>query len=127
MSASAGRERHLLIVDDDDRIRDLLKAYLSRAGFRVSAAAGVPLRIGVVGVWTDAKVNFLLYDLKTRLGFDALSTCSALTQLDLSYNDKIGADGERALSLHVRNTETHAPLTIGLQQRGWLKPAGGAA
>ena len=40
MSASAGRERHLLIVDDDDRIRDLLKAYLSRAGFRVSAASG---------------------------------------------------------------------------------------
>jgi two-component system, OmpR family, phosphate regulon response regulator OmpR len=35
-SASA---RHLLVVDDDDRIRGLLKEYLSRAGFRVSAAA----------------------------------------------------------------------------------------
>ena len=31
--------RHLLIVDDDDRIRDLLREYLSRAGFRVSIAA----------------------------------------------------------------------------------------
>ena len=31
--------RHLLVVDDDDRIRDLLKEYLSRAGFRVTAAA----------------------------------------------------------------------------------------
>ena len=31
--------RHLLIVDDDDRIRSLLKEYLARAGFRVSAAA----------------------------------------------------------------------------------------
>ncbi len=30
---------HLLVVDDDDRIRDLLKAFLSRAGFRVTAAA----------------------------------------------------------------------------------------
>ncbi len=29
---------HLLVVDDDNRIRDLLKEYLSRAGFRVSAA-----------------------------------------------------------------------------------------
>jgi two-component system phosphate regulon response regulator OmpR len=29
-----------LIVDDDDRIRDLLKEYLARAGFRVTAAAG---------------------------------------------------------------------------------------
>ena len=30
--------RHLLIIDDDDRIRGLLKEYLARAGFRVSAA-----------------------------------------------------------------------------------------
>lgn len=34
------RGRHLLIVDDDDRIRELLKEYLARAGFRVTAAAG---------------------------------------------------------------------------------------
>ncbi len=33
------RERHLLVVDDDDRIRSLLKEYLNRAGFRVTAAA----------------------------------------------------------------------------------------
>ena len=32
-------ERHLLVVDDDDRIRSLLKEYLSRAGFRVTGAA----------------------------------------------------------------------------------------
>jgi two-component system, OmpR family, phosphate regulon response regulator OmpR len=31
--------RHLLIVDDDDRLRDLLKQFLARAGFRVSVAA----------------------------------------------------------------------------------------
>jgi len=34
------RERHLLIVDDDDRIRELLKEYLALAGFRVTAASG---------------------------------------------------------------------------------------
>ena len=39
MNAPA-RARHLLIVDDDDRIRELLKEYLARAGFRVTAAAG---------------------------------------------------------------------------------------
>ena len=33
-------DRHLLVVDDDDRIRELLKAYLTRAGFRVSTAGG---------------------------------------------------------------------------------------
>ena len=37
---TAVRGRHLLVVDDDDRIRDLLKEYLARAGFRVTAAAG---------------------------------------------------------------------------------------
>ncbi len=41
----ARRGRHLLIVDDDDRIRDLLKEYLARAGFRVTAAnGGAPAR-----------------------------------------------------------------------------------
>ncbi len=34
------RSRHLLVVDDDDRIRELLKEYLARAGFRVTTAAG---------------------------------------------------------------------------------------
>jgi two-component system phosphate regulon response regulator OmpR len=36
--APQGAQRHLLVVDDDDRIRDLIKEYLTRAGFRVSAA-----------------------------------------------------------------------------------------
>ena len=33
------RPPHLLLVDDDDRIRELLKKYLAQAGARVSAAA----------------------------------------------------------------------------------------
>ena len=32
-------QRHLLVVDDDDRIRDLLRRYLSREGLRVTTAA----------------------------------------------------------------------------------------
>jgi two-component system phosphate regulon response regulator OmpR len=38
MSVADTTRRHLLIVDDDDRIRDLLKQYLARAGFRVTTA-----------------------------------------------------------------------------------------
>jgi len=34
-----GQTRHLLVVDDDDRIRNLLKEFLTRAGFRVTGAA----------------------------------------------------------------------------------------
>jgi len=37
--AGAGVGRHLLIVDDDDRIRELLKEYLARQGYRVTGAA----------------------------------------------------------------------------------------
>ena len=34
----AALSRHLLVVDDDDRIRDLLKQFLARNGFRVTTA-----------------------------------------------------------------------------------------
>lgn len=39
MIAAEGAQRHILVVDDDDRIRDLLKQFLTRAGFRVTTAA----------------------------------------------------------------------------------------
>jgi two-component system, OmpR family, phosphate regulon response regulator OmpR len=39
MLAPMTAERHLLVVDDDDRLRELLREFLARAGFRVSAAA----------------------------------------------------------------------------------------
>jgi two-component system phosphate regulon response regulator OmpR len=39
-SSVSDTPRHLLVVDDDDRIRELLRAFLRRRGFRVSVAAG---------------------------------------------------------------------------------------
>ncbi len=39
MTSTANPGRHLLVVDDDDRIRELLKEFLARAGFRVTTAA----------------------------------------------------------------------------------------
>ena len=35
---AAAPSRHLLVVDDDDRIRDLLKQFLTRSAFRVTTA-----------------------------------------------------------------------------------------
>jgi protein-tyrosine phosphatase/nicotinamidase-related amidase/aminoglycoside phosphotransferase (APT) family kinase protein len=37
------------------------------------------LRVAVIGVWTEAKITFLLYDLLTRGRVESLATCSALT------------------------------------------------
>jgi two-component system phosphate regulon response regulator OmpR len=48
--AYAARARHLLIVDDDDRIRELLKEYLARSGFRVTAAPGADAARRLMGV-----------------------------------------------------------------------------
>jgi protein-tyrosine phosphatase/nicotinamidase-related amidase len=45
----------------------------------LAEAAGEPIKVGVIGVWTEAKVSFLLYDLLTRCGIGDLATCSALT------------------------------------------------
>jgi nicotinamidase-related amidase len=41
--------------------------------------AGQPLRVGLVGVWTEAKIMFLAYDLRTRYPQFELAVCSALT------------------------------------------------
>jgi nicotinamidase-related amidase len=50
-------------------------------------------RIAVIGVWTDAKVAFLLYDLATRLRARQLATCSALT-------------ASRSMDAHFRGLES---------------------
>lgn len=57
---------------EDTSLSEHLTSLRQRAGDQ-------PIRVGVVGVWTEAKVSFLLYDLKTRWGIDSLATCSALT------------------------------------------------
>ena len=67
-------------IVDSLTLNDLEGTDLAWQLARIQHAHGdEPLRVGVVGVWTEAKVSFLLYDLKTRLGIDALATCSALT------------------------------------------------
>ena len=75
--ATRGGNEHLV---DSLTLNDLegtdLAAHLERIAGRAGTSS---LRVGVVGVWTEAKVSFLLYDLKTRLGIDDLATCSALT------------------------------------------------
>jgi nicotinamidase-related amidase len=67
-------------IIDSLTLNDFEGTDLAQQIVRIRHAHGdEPLRVGVVGVWTEAKVSFLLYDLKTRLGIDELATCSALT------------------------------------------------
>ncbi|MEO7026674.1 MAG: response regulator [Caulobacteraceae bacterium] len=50
VTASEAAARHLLVVDDDDRIRVLLKAYLDRAGYRVTGASDAAAARRLLGV-----------------------------------------------------------------------------
>jgi protein-tyrosine phosphatase/nicotinamidase-related amidase/aminoglycoside phosphotransferase (APT) family kinase protein len=76
---------------------------------------GEPLRVGVVGVWTEAKVSFLLYDLKTRLGIDELATCSALTA-SASRTQHFNALAQLEKILGVRCFDSPAEFA------DWLRP-----
>ncbi|HSH04729.1 MAG TPA: dual specificity protein phosphatase family protein [Anaerolineae bacterium] len=38
-----------------------------------------PVRVGLMGVWTEAKITFLAYDLRTRYPQMEIAVCSALT------------------------------------------------
>lgn len=53
------RPPHLLIVDDDDRIRELLKRYLAQAGARVSAA---PHAAGARKLMESMEFDLLILD-----------------------------------------------------------------
>jgi len=61
--------RHLLVVDDDDRIRSLLKEYLARAGFRVSGASDAKAARRLLAEMT---FDLLVYDVMMP-GEDGLS------------------------------------------------------
>jgi protein-tyrosine phosphatase/nicotinamidase-related amidase len=75
--ATAAANEHIV---DSLTLNDLEGTDLAQQLLRIRQAhSDESLRIGVVGVWTEAKVSFLLYDLKTRLGINELATCSALT------------------------------------------------
>ncbi len=58
----------------DTSLTETLDACLERVDHDTSQ-----VRIGVIGVWTEAKISFLCYELATRYGIEALATCSALT------------------------------------------------
>lgn len=82
-----------LVLDLDDQVavrpneryvnaiglNDFEETGLTETIAQLRARSPGPLRVGVAGVWTEAKITFLLYDLKTRCGIDELATCSALT------------------------------------------------
>jgi len=62
---------HILVVDDDTEIRDLLKRFLSKNGFRVSAVADGPRMRAALG---ETKFDLVVLDVMLP-GEDGLSLC----------------------------------------------------
>ena len=108
-------------IVDSLTLNDLEGTDLARQLERIRHAhGGQPLRVGVVGVWTEAKVSFLLYDLKTRLGIDELATCSALTA-SASRAQHFNALAQLEKLLGVRCFDSPAEFA------DWLRPGAALA
>ena len=84
---------------------------------RAQAAADGDLRVGVIGVWTEAKVSYLLYELATRCGLSQLATCSALTA-SASRTQHFNALGQLERLLGVRVEHSVGDFA------NWLLPTG---
>lgn len=68
-------ERPVIIIDSPG-LNDFIGTPL---GDHLSPFARQPVKVGLVGVWTEAKISFLAYDLRTRYPTMQLAVCSALT------------------------------------------------
>jgi two-component system phosphate regulon response regulator OmpR len=95
LSDAPPRVRHLLIVDDDDRIRELLKEYLTRAGFRVTAAAG--------GAPARRLIGALDFDLAV---FDVMMPGEDGFSLTRWLRDQRGAAGRTPVLMLTARTES---------------------
>lgn len=63
-------------VVDASGLNDFYKTDLEE---HLAVCSGGALKVGLIGVWTEAKITYLAYELLTRYPKIELSTCSALT------------------------------------------------
>ncbi|PJZ51767.1 dual specificity protein phosphatase family protein [Leptospira adleri] len=68
------KKRHRIV--DASGLNDFVKTDLEEI---LKPLIGHPLKVGISGVWTEAKVQFLAYDIKTRYPEWEIAICSALT------------------------------------------------
>lgn len=91
---------HLLVVDDDREIRDLLTRYLTRHGYRVTAAKdGQEMRRYLA----DRNIDLVVLDLMMP-GEDGLSLCRALRAEGgppVVMLSAMGEDADRILGLEI--------------------------
>jgi len=73
---AAGKE---VVTVDGDALNDFLHSDLGPELGRMIGSSGSGARLGIVGVWTEAKVTFLAYELRARHPDARIGVCAALT------------------------------------------------
>lgn len=99
-SAQLSPSAHILIVDDDREIRDLLSRFLSRHGYRISVAGDGRAMRRVVA---DAAVDLVILDVMLP-GEDGLSLCRGLratSAVPIVMLTAIGEDVDRIVGLEL--------------------------
>ncbi len=93
-------QSHILVVDDDREIRDLLMRFLSKHGFRVSAVAdGNGMRVAL----DEGKVDLVVLDVMMP-GEDGLSLCRrvrATSSTPIIMLTAMGDDTDRIVGLEM--------------------------
>ena len=88
------------VIVNASGLNDFYKTDL--ADHLVDVEGQTPVRVGLVGVWTEAKITYLAYELITRYPNIALATCSALTASSSRSQHFIALDHlERLLGVKV--------------------------
>jgi len=91
-----GKKLHLV---DAIGLSNFVGAHLDAA---LSDLADGPVRVGIMGVWTEAKITYLAYDLRARYPKFELAVCSALTASSSRQNHFLALDQmERILGVRV--------------------------
>ena len=91
---------HILVVDDDDRLRDLLQRYLGESGFRVSVAANAAdARIAMSGLEFDLLVLDLM--MPGESGLDLARDLRRNKYLPILLLTAMGSVPDRIMGLEV--------------------------
>jgi two-component system OmpR family response regulator len=91
---------HILIVDDDREIRDLLSRFLAKHGFRVSAAKDAREARRILA---DARIDLCIFDIMMP-GEDGLSLCRELranSALPVILLTAMGEETDRIVGLEI--------------------------
>ena len=95
-----GTSAHLLIVDDDREIRDLLSRFLRRQGFRIDTA---PDGREMQQALTDWQIDLVILD-RMLPGEDGLTLCRELranSQIPIIMLTVLGAETDRIVGLEM--------------------------